>query len=79
VQKPHPPIWVTAIRPPATFEYAVDRGYGIISGNPYRSDPQFREADLVYRDTLTAMGKPELIKQFWALAPTFVHLLSARC
>lgn len=73
VQKPHPPIWVTAMRTPATFEYAADRGYGIISGNPYRFDPQFREAYLVYRDTLTAIGKPELIKQFWALAPTFVH------
>ncbi len=73
VQKPHPPIWVTAMRSPGTFAYAAERGYGIISGNPYQVDPEFREAYLVYRETLEQMGKPELARNFWALAPGFVH------
>ena len=73
VQKPHPPIWVTAMLSPTTFVYAAERGYGIISGNPYQADPEFREAYLVYRKTLEEIGKPELAKNFWALAPGFVH------
>lgn len=73
VQKPHPPIWVTAMLTPATFEYAAKRGYGIISGNPYRADPEFREAYQVYQDTLRTLSRPEQAKQFWGLAPTFVH------
>lgn len=73
VQKPHPPIWVTAMLTPATFHYAAERGYGIISGNPYQADPQFHDAYMVYRETLAKMGKPELAKNFWALAPSFVH------
>ncbi len=73
VQKPHPPVWVTAMRTPETFEYAAKRGYGIISGNPYQSDPEFREAYMIYKDTLARMGKMELAKDFWALAPAFVH------
>ena len=73
VQKPHPPIWVTAMLSPTTFAYAAERGYGIISGNPYQADPEFREAYLVYRKTLEEIGKPELAKNFWALAPGFVH------
>ncbi len=73
VQKPHPPIWVTAMLTPATFHYAAERGYGIISGNPYQADPQFHDAYMVYQETLAKMGKPELAKNFWALAPSFVH------
>ena len=73
VQKPHPPIWITAMRSPETFEYAANRGVGIISGNPYQSDPAFSEAFSLYRETLDRLGKPELSQSFWALSPTFVH------
>ena len=73
VQKPHPPVWVTAMQSPATFQYAADRGAGIISGNPYRADPEFRQAFEVYRQTVADSGQPELARHFWALAPAFVH------
>lgn len=77
IQKPHPPIWVTAMQTPATFAYAAERGYGIISGNPYQADPEFHQAYLVYQRTLNELGKPELGKNFWALAPAFTHRDSA--
>ena len=73
VQKPTPPIWVTAMRSPETFVYAANRGYGVISGNPYQSDPEFREAFGVYKEALHGINKPELAENFWALAPCFVH------
>jgi len=78
IQKPHPPIWVTAMQTPSTFTYAAERGYGIISGNPYQADPEFHKAYLVYQETLEKIGRPELAKNFWALAPTFVHHDSAQ-
>lgn len=73
IQKPHPPVWVTAMLTPSTFAYAAERGYGIISGNPYQADPEFHQAYRVYQETLEQIGKPELARNFWALAPAFVH------
>lgn len=73
VQKPHPPIWITVMRTPMSFQYAAEKGYGVISGNPYRANPEFREAFFTYREVLKGMGMEDLAKQFWALSPAFVH------
>ncbi len=73
VQKPHPPIWVTVMLTPGSFKYAAERGYGVISGNPYQADPAFAEAFTSYQGVLRDIGGEELAKNFWALAPSFVH------
>ena len=80
VQKPHPPVWVTAMRTPETFEYAAARGSGIISGNPYRADPAFREAYQVYQQDASAHGQAragETVSGRW-LPPLCTRIMSRR-
>ena len=73
LQQPFPPIWVTVMQTPASFRYAAERNYGIVSGNPYQADPAFTEGFENYQRVLGDMGRGKLAESFWALAPTFVH------
>ena len=72
LQKPHPPVYITVMRTPESFRLAAARGYGVVSGNPYRMDPEFREAFLLYRKTLEEHGQIEKLDDFWALSQCFV-------
>lgn len=73
IQKPDPPVLITVIRTPESFKLAAARGYGVISGNPYRMDAEFREAFLLYRRTLEETGGLRMLDEFWALSQCFVH------
>ena len=73
IQKPHPPVRITVMRTAASFRYAAERHYGIVSGNPYQRDPEFREAFFAYQSVMKEMGLESQAKDFWALTPTFIH------
>ena len=73
LQKPHPPVLITVMRTPESFKLAAERGYGVVSGNPYRMDPEFRESFLLYRKALEETGQAHMLDEFWALSQCFVH------
>lgn len=73
IQRPHPPVYLTVMRTPESFKFAADHGFGVVSGNPYRMDPEFREAFLLYRKELEERGQIHMLEEFWSLAQTFVH------
>ncbi|MBI4639970.1 MAG: LLM class flavin-dependent oxidoreductase, partial [Candidatus Tectomicrobia bacterium] len=72
IQKPHPPIWMTVMRTPESFEFLAHRQYYLMSGNPYRMDPEFRQAFEMYKETLRRAGKSEAIDEAIAMIPTYL-------
>jgi alkanesulfonate monooxygenase SsuD/methylene tetrahydromethanopterin reductase-like flavin-dependent oxidoreductase (luciferase family) len=66
------PISVAVFKTQQTFDFAVDRGYGILAGNPYAVQA---EIEGTYREYMLARrraGAAETTEQAWGLASTFV-------
>ena len=72
------PISVAVFKTQQTFDFAVDRGYGILAGNPYSVQA---EIETTYREYMLARrraGAAETTEQAWGLASTFVDTDQAR-
>jgi alkanesulfonate monooxygenase SsuD/methylene tetrahydromethanopterin reductase-like flavin-dependent oxidoreductase (luciferase family) len=61
------PIFVAVSRTPSSFEWAIQRGYGILGGNPYAFHSGTEEARELYLSALRAAGEPETLDKAWGL------------
>jgi alkanesulfonate monooxygenase SsuD/methylene tetrahydromethanopterin reductase-like flavin-dependent oxidoreductase (luciferase family) len=72
LQRPHPPVWMAVMRSPESFETLVRRDFRLLSGNPYRMDPEYREAFARYKEALAQHGHAGRLSEAVALIPTWI-------
>lgn len=56
-QRPHPPIWLSCSRTPASFEWAGRKGYSILTV-PYLGVDSLAEMNKIYRNAWAEAGHP---------------------
>jgi alkanesulfonate monooxygenase SsuD/methylene tetrahydromethanopterin reductase-like flavin-dependent oxidoreductase (luciferase family) len=72
------PISVAVFKTQQTFDFAVERGYGILAGNPYSVQAEIEATYKEYMLARRRAGAAETTEQAWGLASTFVDTDQAR-
>jgi alkanesulfonate monooxygenase SsuD/methylene tetrahydromethanopterin reductase-like flavin-dependent oxidoreductase (luciferase family) len=68
------PIYVAVTTTPDSFEWAVDRGYGVMAGNPYAIDAGSGTSIEMYAAAQRKAGQLESMGKAWGLLNNvFVH------
>ena len=66
------PISVAVFKTQSTFDFAVDKGWGILAGNPYAIQPEIEGSYRHYLAALDRAGHEANTEKAWGLATTFV-------
>jgi alkanesulfonate monooxygenase SsuD/methylene tetrahydromethanopterin reductase-like flavin-dependent oxidoreductase (luciferase family) len=72
------PISVAVFKTQQTFDFAVERGYGILAGNPYAIQAEIEATYTEYMLARRRAGASESTEQAWGLASTFVDTDQSR-